>query len=186
MTDKTGGFWSSIPGILTGIAAIITATTGLYIAMNGNGPATEEDPTTQQTPPPIVETKDPIPEDPLPKEPGSASPLGAEAIDSIEATAQKKYEKLAQTNLKPLVDCELFPTVNSTTSLMSWSNSYQRQILSDSDKAHACNKTIDYRGMAHCKEPNNLEVRQALYETLTLCRAAGIEWTDIEHSSIQK
>ena len=186
MAENARGFWSSIPGILTGIAAVITATTGLYIAINGNGPTTRDDPATPPTPPPLEEPKDPIPEEPLPKEPGSVSPLGAEAIDSIEATAKKKYEKLAQTNLKPLVDCELFLTVNSTTSLMSWSNSYQRQILSDSDKAHACNKTIDYRGMAHCKEPNNLEVRQALYETLTLCRAAGIEWTDIEHSPLQK
>jgi hypothetical protein len=44
-------------------------------------------------------------------------------------------------------------------------------------------EAIDYRGMAHCKEPNSLEARQALHETLTLCRAAGIEWTDSEHSS---
>ena len=186
MAEQAKGFWSSIPGILTGIAAIITATTGLYIAINGNGPATGEDPATQPTPQSIVEPKDPILEDPLPREPGSASPLTTKDIDSIEATAQKAYEELAQTSLKPLVDCELFPTVNSTASLMSWSKHYQQQILSDNDKAHACNKTIDYRGMAHCKEPNNLEVRQALYETLTLCRAAGIEWTDIEHSPLQK
>ncbi len=177
MADKARGFWSSIPGILTGIAAVITATTGLYMAINGNSPTAENGTVT----PPIVK-----PKDPSPKESGTASPLGVEGIDRIEATAQKAYEELAETSLKPLVDCQLFPTVNSTASLMSWSNHYQQQILSDSDKSHACNKTIDYRGMAHCKEPNNLEVRQALYETLTLCRAVGIEWKDIEHSSLQK
>jgi len=181
MADKARGFWSSIPGILTGIAAVITATTGLYMAINGNGPTTENGTATSPTPPPIVE-----PKDLSPKESDTASALGAEGIEDIEATAQKAYKALAETNLKPLVDCQLFPTVNSTASLMSWSNHYQQQILSNNDKAHACNKTIDYRGMAHCKEPNNLEVRQALYETLTLCRAAGIEWTDIEHSSLQK
>ena len=185
MADKAKGFWSSIPGILTGIAAVITATTGLYMAINGNGPATEQTPTKPPTPP-IVEPKTPTPKGPSPKKPGTASPLGTEAIDNLEATAQKAYEELAETNLKPLVDCQLFPTVNSTASLMSWSNHYQQQILSDTDKSNACNKTIDYRGMAHCKEPNNLEVRQALHETLTLCRAAGIEWTDIEHSSPHK
>ena len=177
MADIAKGFWSSI----TGIAAAITATTGLYMAINGNGPTAEKGTATPPTPPPIVE-----PKDPSPKESGTASPLRAEDIDNIEATAQKAYGELAETHLKPLVDCQLFPTANSTASLMSGSNHYQQQILSDNDKPHVCHKTIDYRGMAHCKEPNNLEVRQALHETLTLCRAAGIEWTDIEHSSLQK
>lgn len=84
MADKAKGFWSSIPGILTGIAAVITATTGLYIAINGNGPATEKATTTPPTPPPRIEPKNPSPE-----KPGNASPLGAEAIDNLEATAQK-------------------------------------------------------------------------------------------------
>jgi len=156
MTDEAKGFWSSIPGILTGIAAVITATTGLYMAI-GNST------TAGGGTPPITK-----PDDPLPK-------------------PDKKQKELPQTNLKPLVDCELFPTVNTTASLMSWSNHYQEQILYDADdKTNACNKTIEYRGMAHCKEPGNIEVRQALYETLTLCQAAGIEWTEIEHSTIQK
>ena len=176
MTDKAKGFWSSIPGILTGIAAVITAMTGLYIAINGNGLTAAEGTTTPPTPPPIAGTK----------ETGYASPLGPKEIQSIEDAANKAYKELAKTSLNPLVDCRLFPTVNTTTSLMSWSNNYQKQIISDNDKSYACNKTIDYRGMAHCKEPNNLQIRQALHETLTLCRAAGIEWSDIEHSSIQK
>jgi len=173
MVDEEKGFWSSIPGILTGIAAVITATTGLYMAINSNGADTTEGTTT----PPSIAAE---------KVSGSASPLGPEDIASLKASAIKDYEERPETRLKPLVDCQLFPTVNSTASLMSWSNSYQQQIISDKDKAYACNKTIDYRGMAHCKEPNNLEIRQALHETLTLCRAAGIEWTDIEHSPIQR
>ncbi len=158
MADEAKGFWSSIPGILTGIAAVITAMTGLYIATNNNTP---EPP---KTPEPIIE--------PAPK-------LTHKPSNTGDSSAH-------ETNLKPLVDCQLFPTVNSTTSLMSWSNSYQKKIISDNDKSYACNKTIDYRGMAHCREPNNLAIRQALHETLTLCLAAGIEWTDIEHSPIQK
>ena len=180
MADEVKGFWSSIPGILTGIAAVITATTGLYIAINGNGAAIEEDKTTPPTPPPIAS------KDRLTEESGTASPLGLEEIKNIESAAKQEYEKLPQTTLKPLIGCELFPTVNTTASLMSWSNSYQKQIISDKNKSYACNKAIDYRGMAHCKEPNNLEIQQALHETLTLCSAAGIEWSDIEHSSIQK
>ncbi|OUS16160.1 hypothetical protein A9Q88_08365 [Gammaproteobacteria bacterium 50_400_T64] len=162
MADEAKGFWSSIPKILTGIAAVITATTGLYMAINSNDAG--EGILTPPTPPLI-----PKPKDPLPK-PG-----------------QDEDQKPTQTSLKSLIDCQLFPTVNTTASLMSWSNHFQEKILSDADdKTHACNKTIDYRGMAHCKEPGNIEVRQALYETLTLCQAAGIEWTEIEHSAIQK
>ncbi|MBQ0720453.1 MAG: hypothetical protein KBT88_07820 [Gammaproteobacteria bacterium] len=184
MADKAKGFWSSIPGILTGIAALITATTGLYIAMNGSDAGTGKT-ATPAKPSPISE-----PKGTSQQEPDTASPLQPEAIAEIEAKAKKAYDALAATNLAPLVDCSLFPTVNSTASLMSWSNHYQQQIIaSPGDKANitdACYKTIDYRGMAHCQEPNNLSVRQALHETLSLCRTAGIEWTAIEHSSIQK
>ncbi|MBL4781158.1 MAG: hypothetical protein JKX92_02850 [Porticoccaceae bacterium] len=174
MAAETKAFWSSIPGILTGIAAIITATTGLYIAINTRPLATEEAITSAE---PAIDTAI---ETSL-----KASPLGPEGIAKLEALAQQSYEQLPQTNLKPLVDCRLFPTVNSTASLMSWSNHYHEEVLSErGDKSHACNKTIDYRGMAHCKEPNNMAVRQALYETLSQCRTAGIEWTDIKHSSL--
>lgn len=87
----------------------------------------------------------------------------------------------------PLVDCELFTTVNSVGSLMSWSNHYHQQIIAaqhDEGRAQqACRQTIVYRGRAHCKEPNNSQVRQALLETLTLCRSVGLEWEDIEHST---
>ncbi|OUS01251.1 hypothetical protein A9Q90_10370 [Gammaproteobacteria bacterium 54_18_T64] len=163
---------------MTGIAAIITATTGLYMAINTRSLATEEAITSAG---PAINTAI---ETSL-KASGSASPLGPEGIAKLEALAQQSYEQLPQTNLKPLVDCRLFPTVNSTASLMSWSNYYHEKVLYErGDTSHACNKTIDYRGMAHCKEPNNMTVRQALYETLSRCRTAGIEWTDIKHSSL--
>ena len=32
MAGDSGGFWSSIPGVLTGIAGVIAAMTGLYVA----------------------------------------------------------------------------------------------------------------------------------------------------------
>jgi hypothetical protein len=36
-STKKGSFWTSLPGILTGLASIITAITGLYIALSENG-----------------------------------------------------------------------------------------------------------------------------------------------------
>ena len=36
MTEKQQSFWTTLPGILTGVAAIITAITGLYLAIGRN------------------------------------------------------------------------------------------------------------------------------------------------------
>ena len=70
--------------------------------------------------------------------------------------------------------------VNSVDSLMSWLNHYHKIIVdaktNNSRALESCNKTIDYRGMAHCKAPDNAEAHSVLLESLTLCRAAGIEW----------
>ncbi len=107
------------------------------------------------------------------------------ATKSVE---QQAHDKTSFPETGPLVDCILFPTVNNVTSLMNWSNYYHQQIITAGGakrRASApCNQAIDQRGMAHCKAPDNLEIRQALLETLILCRAAGIEWQDIQHSTI--
>ncbi len=179
MLQQVKGFWTSLPGVLTGIAAVITAATGLYIAINSNAVATEK----ALTPVPLTDHRQASA--PINIRTDTVTPLGPEGIAKLEALAQHAYEQLPQTRLKPLVDCQHFPTVNSTASLMSWSNHYHERIITkQGEQSHACNKTIDYRGMAHCKEPNSLEIRQALYETLSLCRAAGIEWSDIKHSAL--
>ena len=67
MSEKDkGSFWNSVPGILTGIAAIITAITGLYIALNNNGtqdtkikPPSETAPETGNVKPPITNIPNP-------------------------------------------------------------------------------------------------------------------------------
>lgn len=197
MSEQAKGFWSSFQGVLTGIAAVITAATGLYIAINGDN-------TISQPAETDVEVG------------SSASTRAAETTlksekkaTQIVQTAQRQQPRVEvtppnsspvkQTRDKapfpapfpetgPLVDCTAFPTVNTVSSLMSWSNYYHKQITAangiNKRAFDPCNKTIDYRGMAHCREPNNAEVRDALLETLTLCRAAGIEWPDIKHSTI--
>lgn len=37
MADEQKGFWTSMPGILTGLATVLTAITGLYLAISGDG-----------------------------------------------------------------------------------------------------------------------------------------------------
>ena len=182
MTKETKSFWSSLPGVLTGIAAIITAITGLYIAMSGSLGSGEGEGAVEADASAVMNESIP---DSHSSEEGMHA-LTTEQINEIEARSREEYEKLPKTNLKSLVDCKLFPTVNTTASLMSWSNYYHRKLTKNPSQAEAtdaCNKAIDYRGMAHCKEPNNLDIRQGLNETLTLCKAAGIEWTEIQHSN---
>lgn len=37
------GFWGSLPGILTGLATVLTAATGLFVALRGGSPAIDGD-----------------------------------------------------------------------------------------------------------------------------------------------
>ena len=37
MAEEQQGFWTSMPGILTGLATFMTAITGLYMAVSGDG-----------------------------------------------------------------------------------------------------------------------------------------------------
>lgn len=40
--DDDKGFWHSVPGMLTGLAAVLTAVTGLYLAVKGQQGATPQ------------------------------------------------------------------------------------------------------------------------------------------------
>ena len=187
MADKPQNFWSSLQGILTAFAGVITAITGLYIAINGNSADTQSNHVEVTTPTQIQDKGVTLKPDNSPAQTIQASP------QTITAPTTTNVKQLSPTKAPfpdtgPLVNCAVFPTVNSVSSLMSWSNNYHKQIIAAEGvkrrAADPCNKTIDYRGMAHCKAPDDPKVHQALLETLTLCRAAGIEWQDIQHSTI--
>ena len=192
MSESSPGFWSTFPGILTGIAAVITSATGLYIAISNNNT-------------PDIQSDEHIVIDPgTNKKPDKASEPITTRTEAKEATVKeaiikedsgtKKITVQAVKYLRPfpssgaLVNCALFPTVNTVKSLMSWSNYYHKQIIDAGGiKTRAlgpCSKTIDYRGMAHCKASDDPQIRQAFLETLLLCRKAGIEWQDIQHETI--
>ena len=44
MSDEKKSFWTTLPGIFTGIAAVITASTGLYLALNFNNKGSDDKP----------------------------------------------------------------------------------------------------------------------------------------------
>ena len=184
MAEESNGFWASLQGILTGIAAIITAVTGLYIAVNSDGNSNDTKASTVETVSEVsssTQTNEAEIIEPIPMSSG-AKPVDVAVIIENET---KKYEQLPDSGLAALVDCQQFPTVNSVGTLMSWSNNYHQKIIDagDMDKdesLRSCEKAIDYRGMAHCQAPNDIGIRQALFETLNLCCTAGIEWTDVK------
>ena len=178
MSQQSSGFWSSLPGILTGIAAIITAVTGLYIAISiHQGGGGTDDVGSPKEPQPVI--KD------LSGQIGADGASTTSEVDTASNAANGSAKSdLAdssdQTLVSDLVDCQWFPSVNTVKSLMSWSNYYHQKILdaqtTGSSVESACVKTIDYRAQAHCQQPANLQVRQGLFETLSLCRTAGIDW----------
>ena len=170
MSDQQQGFWSSIPGILTGLAAVITAVAGLFIAINGGDSetlkkVTKDEDTELSTP--YVEV--------IKAEPIQAEPIKAEPITVVESIPDS-----TAVTLKALVDCKLFPTVNTVTSLMSWSDNYHKQVINDGASKHACNMALAYRAQAHCKNRNDLTIRQGLAETISLCNTIKFSWKDVQ------
>ena len=184
MTHQAKGFWSSIQGILTGFAAVITAITGLYIAINDNNSDTQAKLNDIEATSPSTGQNQETTITPTTTQNNATAQIVQQP--SLVQTASTASTPFPETG--PLVDCTAFPTVNTVTSLMSWSNYYHKQVIAaEGVKRRAtepCNKTIDMRGMAHCKAPDDPGIRLKLLETLTLCRVAGIEWPDITHSTI--
>jgi hypothetical protein len=65
MTDEKKGFWSSLPGLLTAVAALLTAGTGTFVAIRSSNSSTAGPPVTQQS----------SPQEPIPAQaPGAVSP----------------------------------------------------------------------------------------------------------------
>ena len=51
MSEEQKAFWSSLPGIFTGLATVVTAVTGLYIAVGKQSPAPPKEPAAVQADP---------------------------------------------------------------------------------------------------------------------------------------
>ena len=163
MADGKQSFWTSLPGILTGVAALITALTGLVTVIITNLPNNE------QKPPAAQEQQQ--------SEPEVKEYLMQSRVNTPPSPAPM---------LRPLVDCsnEAYKIPNTVRSLMSWSNYFHEQIVEQSKKndpsmagrgglRYLCEKTLGYRGSAHCHDPDEPTVRVGLSETLNLCKDVG-------------
>lgn len=159
-------FWTTLPGILTGLAALLTAMAGVYSVVQDdlpwrNGKETVTGPTEPDT-----------------RDTGKGAVTGIAVPDGD--TPHPPPDDGA-TALKPLVDCRLAPyrLENTLRSLMSWSDNYHDQIVaaggSGGQLLYACQQAISYRGSAHCQAPRDTAIRQALFETLSLCHDKGVD-----------
>ncbi len=160
MSDKSRGFWSSFPGILTGLAAVITAVTGLIIAVNGGNGSDVENP--------IKDDNTVI------------SAVRVEGNNTNPVMVIETKPDSSTVTLEALLDCKRFPTKNTVTSLMSWSDYYHKQIVDTGASREACNKALAYRAQAHCKNRNDLAIRQGLTETLSQCKTIKFSWKDVQ------
>ena len=160
MSSQQQGFWSSIPGILTGMAAVITAVAGLIIAINGGDSEALKKVAIDENTEPSTDY--------------------VEVINTEPEVVVDSSPDSTVINLNALVDCKQFPTVNTITSLMGWSDYYHKQIVNAGASKHACNKAIAYRAQAHCKKRNDLTIRQGLAETLSLCNTIKFSWKDVQ------
>lgn len=163
------GFWSSLPGILTGLAALVTALTGLYLALRDDLPTMTDDPV-------VVDS-------PLADIAGDAIAIAPPGDDTDQGGARETAA--GAPGLRPLLDCTnpLYQTTNTIRSLLSWSDYYHDQIAEAGNlRARAlypCQQALGYRSQAHCSRPDDLTARQALQETLDLCRKAGVTLDDL-------
>jgi len=186
MTEKQG-FWTSLPGILTGLAAFITALTGLYVAVFNFNPTSNDNKISH---PDIFEPADNTPTSDTGDTNGEYSDprlLTSGQITANQTTEEKTKRTLTEEDFYTfpktglLVNCDHFPSVNSIDSLMSWSNHYHKEIIEGNEfkPTYAGNQTSGYRGRAHCMQPENSEIRQALLESLALCRKFNFEWHQV-------
>lgn len=160
--DSKPTFWSTLPGILTALATLITAVAGLYSVVAKNpfwepqAPSiSQADSATEQTTSNIGHSGLAQPTTVVPDQPSASTP--------------------AHHDLAPLIDCQqaAFQLDNTRASLMSWSRRYQQQILEGREIRHSCEKALSYRGSAHCQAPDDSTLRQGLMETLKSCAEKG-------------
>jgi hypothetical protein len=189
MASSSGSFWSSLQGILTGLAAVITAVTGLYLAVQGSASTTTLEPSSSSVvaqPPKeaaVSVSLAPGLAVPSPTANVTLSPSSNTVTKHLQAQAftQEHFSRVGKSYIAS-INCQLFPTPNTSRSLMSWSNDYQQKIVdANGVKARAlvpCQKTISYRAQAFCTNRADTDIQNALIDTLQQCQKVGVSWQD--------
>jgi len=114
--EQRSGFWSSLPGILTGSAALITAATGGYLAYDKASPAMPA------PSPSAAEAAKPTPAPELAAVPTKRQPAEAPAVATVQpagaelpvATVDPPPPVVASVDARPSFDCARAATLVET------------------------------------------------------------------------
>jgi len=199
MSEGKGNFWTTLPGILTGLASVITAVAGLVYAMNGGDPAAAPgiSPAGEAALSSTAVEKAPVIQ--LNKLVANAANVAAQAPVE-QAMVQEQVKMPSQTQAQPqsqaqpqtlpqavepspaiaitiplekVVNCNSKRMLNnSVDSLMSWSNHYFEEAQAHQGSASQrsdCEKLLQYRASAWCKDKSE-KISNALIESLKLCK----------------
>lgn len=91
-------FWTSMPGILTGLATVLTAFTGLYIAIWGDGRKAQGEPPPTTVPSPAQPGSGPVPSSPPSQRPQDIFRLTA-VIDDPDGFTNLRSQKSASSQV---------------------------------------------------------------------------------------
>ena len=156
MSEDKKSFWTTLPGILTGFAAVISAVTGLVVALHGGDPTVDQQ-----------DSNNSVIEQPV-KTNHAANGLSAHA-------SVPPGERLS---LKGIVDFSSvrFQDNNSVRSLMSWSDHYFREAKKAAELGgnlfYNCQKALQLRASAWCKQASP-EIEKGLEAALKVCKVRG-------------
>jgi len=192
MSEDKGSFWTTMPGILTGVASVIGAVTGLVIALNGGDPDR----------PDVVQQQSAMVAQASQLAAGSVASPSASMAGQTNITSRSIHEPVTQSDQSPApapapkqispqeprvataaaqrpvspeqaVDCNSKIILNNSVgSLMSWSRHYFDEAQAHQGSAsqrYDCEKLLQYRASAWCKDQSP-KIRNALAESLKLCR----------------
>jgi len=178
MSESNGSFWTTLPGILTGLASVIAAVTGLVVALNGGDPTADAN---------VANSRETVVASPVAEKPPAVSlqvnqpaQVATNNVSQLEKEMQAQQPQVddpvssvdVAMPLHQVVDCNSDKILNNSVgSLMSWSNHYFNEAQAhqgSSSQRYDCEKLLQYRASAWCKNQAP-KIRSALVDSLKLC-----------------
>lgn len=179
MSESNGSFWSSLPGVLTGIAAVITAVAGLVAVWPSAGetPATtaeqtvaiEPQPTPESNPPAVVTVESTVESNSTKDKPLLARPVAERVVANISPAVltMNKPIDCSESRFQPIRD-------KSVKEMLDTANFYRTKLLEGERGSNMfnrqCQKYFEYQGRAWCQSKEDAFIRDGLLKAMRFCR----------------
>lgn len=165
MSDSKNSFWTSLPGILTGFAGVISAIAGLIAVWPDSSVSTVPDIS------PSIEQQ--VIVKPMVKEIIKTKPT---VVTHVAAVSN---EKAPSNTGNVLVDCNTLQvrlmSDKSIDDLQGTASFYYKKAMAATSGSNwmnnVCVRFIDYQGAAWCRQPGNKKIADRLEQGLALCAA---------------